>query len=159
MDSRTRVQTLSSKLFTSDVLELMFLCVPRLPCKALPKTKTLVSHTVTSESSLSECIDYLKHSKRAQSMLYVYEHIIRRIYSSKLTTMCRVIYQKHSWSRLQLTATAYNTIAVGLEVSPIFHEITTAFGVKTSDDERWLDGIRSCSNSRGCSTRLHGTLK
>jgi hypothetical protein len=78
MDSQSRIETLSSKLFTSDVLELVFLFVPRFPCKAQSKAKTLVSHTVTSESSLSECIDYLKQSKRAQSMLYVHEQFYDR---------------------------------------------------------------------------------
>lgn len=70
----------------------------------------------------------------------------------------RVLRQIYSWGRFQISEDAFKDLKDSLGLSRIFFEIFGAFGVKTSEDERRVYGVRACSTHPTCSANLHGTV-
>ncbi|EPS37252.1 hypothetical protein H072_9064 [Dactylellina haptotyla CBS 200.50] len=133
--AKARLQANTSKIFTQDDVDVMVLNVTR-PKQGFPDCPS-----VTEE--------HLKSSRNVET--YIHEITNSRIFSNTLF----VIPQEHSWSRLKITEAAFGSLVGFIDVFPQFLDLVSAFGTKTSEDERLVHGWRSCSEQQTCLQKQH----
>lgn len=149
---KDRFQAISGKLFAQDTIDALALSLyhqpltdgSRISAKSINSIAELQDHLALTSSSISyDTIMWVNSSTLSRTIFDIEPSLVP---------------QEYSWGRFRITDSAFQVLIKSASVFVDFLVVVSAYGVKSSEDERTFYGWRSCALRKQCPKDIHGEL-